>query len=113
MLIQIGYDIAFELPAPAEAFFALSVHPSCQSRLVQPERLEIHPRISFTPFTDSFGNACGRARLPSGFVRFTNHAIIEDDGRPDPIRLHARQHPMNELPAQVLPFLLPPLLRSG
>lgn len=107
MLIHIGYDIGFELLAPAEAFFALSVHPSCQPRLRQRERLEIHPRVPFTPFVDSFGNLCGRTRLPAGAVRFTNHALIEDDGQPDAIAPHARQHPVNELPPAVLPFLLP------
>ncbi len=107
MLIQIGYEIEFELHAPAEAFFALSVHPSCEPRLREPERLEIHPRIPFTPFVDVFGNRCGRTRLPAGAVRFTNRALIEDDGQPDPVALHARQHPVNELPPAVLPFLLP------
>ncbi len=107
MLIHIGYDIGFELPSPAEACFALSVHPSCQSRLRSPERLEIQPRIPFTTFIDSFGNQCGRARLPAGSVRFTNSALIEDDGQPDPVKLDAFQHAVTELPAAVLPFLLP------
>ena len=106
MLIQIGYDIGFTLPAPAEALFLLSVHPTCQARLLRPESLKIHPHVAFTTHVDTYGNRCGRARLPAGAVRFTNRAIIEDDGLPDSVDLAARQHAISELPAAVLPFLL-------
>ena len=107
MLIHIGYDIEYELPAPAEAFFALAIHPSLWNRVRQPERLQIHPQVSIAEFHDSFGNYCGRALLPAGIVRFTNDAIIEDDGRPDQSDRSARQLRVNDLPPSMLQFLLP------
>lgn len=36
MLIHIGYDIEFDLPASAESIFALSLHPSRVSSLRKP-----------------------------------------------------------------------------
>ena len=107
MLIHLGYEIEFYLPAAAEAFFALSIHPSRSHRIRKSERLRIGPDVPFSAFLDSFGNLCGRANLPAGSVRFTNDAIIEDDGQRDPVNLAARQLSVNELPASVLRFLLP------
>lgn len=106
MKIRIGYDIEFELPSSAEALFALSVHPSRVRSLRKPEHLEIAPSVPFEMFVDQFGNGCGRARLPAGRVRFTNDAIIEDSGQPDPVNEAARQHRVAELPADALPYLL-------
>ena len=91
MLIHLGYEIEFYLPAAAEAFFALSIHPSRSHRIRKSERLRIGPDVPFSAFLDSFGNLCGRANLPAGSVRFTNDAIIEDDGQRDPVNL-AAQH---------------------
>jgi transglutaminase-like putative cysteine protease len=106
MLIQIGYDIEFDLPSGADALFALSVHPSRESSLLKPECLRIDPFVPFITFTDVFGNNCGRAHLPQGRVRFTNDTIIEDSGRPDPVNLHARQWKVTDLPVEALQFLL-------
>ena len=107
MLIHVGFNIEFEMPAASEAFFALSIHPSLKKRIRQGERLQIEPHVPMTRFTDPFGNACGRACLPAGLVQFSNDAVIEDSGRPDRINLKARQMKVNQLPASVLQFLLP------
>ena len=106
MLIQIGYDIEFDLPSGADALFALSVHPSRESALLKPECIRIDPFVPFITFTDVFGNNCGRAHLPQGRVRFTNDTIIEDSGRPDPVNLQARQWKVTDLPVETLQFLL-------
>jgi transglutaminase-like putative cysteine protease len=106
MIIRIGYDIEFELPANAEALFALSIHPSRTSSLRKPEHLRIDPSISFESFVDQFGNTCGRASLPAGKVRFTNDALVGDSGKPDAVNSNARQIKVSELPPETLPFLL-------
>jgi len=106
MLIHIGYDIEYELPSTAEAFFALSIHPSRWNCVRKKECLRIDPHVPIGSFNDTFGNYCGRATLPAGIVRFTNDAIVEDDGLPDPINRSARQLKVNELPPAVLQFLL-------
>jgi len=55
---------------------------------------------------DVFGNRCGFVYAPAGMLRFTSDAIVSDSGQPDPIQPDARQHPVEELPADVLQFLL-------
>ena len=57
-------------------------------------------------FTDVYGNRCGWIHAPAGKVRFTNDAIVRDSGLPDPVHAAARQHPVEELPPEVLQFLL-------
>lgn len=80
MIIHIGYNIEFELPASAEALFALSIHPSRAHSLRKPERLQIEPSIPVDMFVDTFGNVCGRASLPAGRVRLSNDALVDDSG---------------------------------
>ncbi len=107
MLIHVGYDLQFALPAPTEVFFALSIHPSRSASLRKPESLQIEPNIPYASYLDPFGNLCGRAALPAGSVRFTNDAVVDDSGQPDPEDRSAAQWPVNQLPPEALQFLLP------
>ncbi len=57
-------------------------------------------------FFDGFGNHCARIMAPAGKVRIWDDAIVEDDGQPDPIDPNAIQHPVEELPPDLLVYLL-------
>jgi transglutaminase-like putative cysteine protease len=57
-------------------------------------------------FSDAFGNRCGRLVAPPGKLRLWNDTVVEDTGAPDVVRPDARQHPVEELPPEVLPYLL-------
>src|SRR5712672_1586750 len=107
LLIRLGFDLEFSLPAPAEAFFALSIHPSRRSSIRKPEGIRIVPDVPLVNFIDPFGNDCGRASLPAGIVRFTNDTVVEDDGHPDSMNPNARQLKVGDLPPEALHFLLP------
>jgi transglutaminase-like putative cysteine protease len=106
MLIRIGYDIIFNVFSPTPMHLLLYVHPSRVARLRAPEVLTIEPFVPVQKFTDSFGNTCGRIVAPPGQVRFFRDGYIEDDGNPDPVDYTVYQHPVQDLPAEVLPFLL-------
>jgi transglutaminase-like putative cysteine protease len=106
MFIHVGYDLELQLAAPAEALFALSIHPSYPGRILKPERLRTDPYVPITTYRDQFDNICGRASLPAGGVRFTNDAMVENDGWPDPVNYQARQWDVTDLPPSVLPYLL-------
>jgi transglutaminase-like putative cysteine protease len=106
MLIRVGYELVFDVPTPTPIMFLLYMHPSRDSTLRQGDRLIVEPAIKIQQFTDVFGNRCGWIHAPAGKVRFTNDAIVRDSGLPDPIRADARQHPVQELPSDVLQFLL-------
>ena len=49
---------------------------------------------------------CSRMVVPAGRVVLKNDAIVDDTGLPDVQALNSRQHPVEELPDNVLLFLL-------
>ena len=107
MLIRLGYDIQFELPAGVTMVALLNVHPSRFGYLREPDVLQVEPLIPVEPYTDSFGNICCRFTAPAGKLRLYNSTLIEDSGLPDDVNPDARQLSPEELPAEVLRFLLP------
>ena len=106
MLIRLGYEIAFDLPAPTPMLLVLHVHPSRSDALRAPDRVRVEPAVPVEEFTDAFGNRCGRILAPAGTLRLSNDTLVEDSGLPDPVCPEAGQHPVEELPPEVLPFLL-------
>jgi transglutaminase-like putative cysteine protease len=106
MLIRIGYEMIFDMPAPAPMLLLLYTHPSRSASLTQPERLHIEPEVLAHEFTDWFGNHCGRIVAPAGRLRFCYDAIVQDSGQPDVVHENAKQHPVEDLPTEALQFLL-------
>ena len=106
MLIRVGFDIQFNLLSSTQALFALALHPSRYASVREPERLQVSPALAVKSFTDSFGNLCGTANFAPGYVRFTNNALVEDSGLPDPVDWNAPALPLTKLPPECLQFLL-------
>ncbi len=106
MLIRLGYDIRFQLPAPVTIVGMLHVHPSRVADLREPDDLILRPQAPVEHYTDSFGNHCSRFHAPAGLIELSCSALIEDSGEPDPAALHARAHPVAELPTETLIYLL-------
>ena len=107
MLIRVGFDIVYEVAVPTPMVLMLYVHPSRNSDIRKEEVLVTAPEVSLDGFFDAFGNRCARLVAPAGEIRFTCDSIVADSGRPDPLEVMARQHSIDDLPAQVLPYLLP------
>ena len=109
MLIRIGYDIELTLTAPTALIYLLRVHPSREHDLQGAENLSLQPGLVATDYFDAFGNRCGRIQVPPqvSAVRLTNQAVIYDSGLPDAVHYDAYQHAPEELPTEVLQFLLP------
>src|SRR3979490_139896 len=106
MIIKIGFDIQFELPAPTPMILMLYVHPSRQADLRAEEKIIVEPDIPLNDFADLYGNRCARILAPAGDIRFSLEALIEDSGKPDEQNSGAIQHPVEDLPDDTLPFLL-------
>ena len=106
MHIKIGYELVFEVPSPTVMLLALYVHPSRQKDLLGPEVLNTEPYVPVEDFIDSFGNKVARIVAPTGTLRLTHRNTIRDTGEPDVIPAEAYQYPVNELPTDVLPYLL-------
>jgi transglutaminase-like putative cysteine protease len=106
MLIRLGYDIQFQLPAPTAMVTLLHVHPSRDKDLIEPDTLHIEPQVDATEYIDAFGNRCTRFVAPAGPLRLHNSTLIQDTGQPDEASLHAREVPVGEVPSEFLCYLL-------
>jgi transglutaminase-like putative cysteine protease len=106
MQIRLGYDIRFDVSNPVPIVALLSVHPSRRGDLQGPDQIIVDNGLRTEEYIDSFGNICTRMLAPPGILRLTNSVIINDSGLPDPEGLDAREVPVQELPADVLRFLM-------
>jgi transglutaminase-like putative cysteine protease len=113
MLIRSEFDIQFNLPQTLPIVAMLRLHPSLDPLVRGPEELKIEhvdrdntALIVPEEYVDGFGNRCSRFVAPQGAIRVTGRNLVEDDGQPDEICTEARQHPVEELPPDVLQFLL-------
>jgi transglutaminase-like putative cysteine protease len=106
MLIQLGYDIRFQTTARVPMIALLNVHASRRQDLREPDILQTEPVVAVTEYEDSFGNACTRFVMPPGEVRLYNSFRIEDSGELDPIAPDAQQAAVEDLPSNVLRYLL-------
>jgi transglutaminase-like putative cysteine protease len=106
LLIRVGYEIAFGFSQPTAVLMMLYVHPSRASTIREAERLVVQPGVPISEFVDSFGNRCGRLFAPSGRVVLSSDAVVEDSGQQDPQASNTPQHNVQDLPDEVLSFLL-------
>jgi transglutaminase-like putative cysteine protease len=85
----------------------LNVHYSRASDLERPDFLVTDPTVFIEAYRDSFGNWCNRLVAPTGKIDVSTDGIIKDAGLSDPTDESAEQHPVEELPSDVLIYLLP------
>jgi transglutaminase-like putative cysteine protease len=106
MLIRLGYDIQFDIPAPLAMVALLNVHPSRLADLVEPDELRIEPNLPVTSYIDSFGNRCSRFVAPSGTLRLSSSTLIRNPDTPDEVNWFAREAAVGDLPHEILTYLL-------
>jgi transglutaminase-like putative cysteine protease len=106
MLIRLGYDIHFSVPSFAPIVALLSVHPSRECDLLEPDEVHTDPPLPITSYRDSFGNRCTRFVAPPGLLKLTNSTLIQDSGEPDAVNWSARECAVADLPNGVLTYLL-------
>src|ERR1700736_1546389 len=70
-------------------------------------RLPDHqPSVPISPYRDVYGNWCSRIVAPPGRMRLSADGVVRDSGLPDVVAPSASQHPVEDLPAETLIFLL-------
>jgi transglutaminase-like putative cysteine protease len=104
--IRAGYDISYDCPQPTPMLLALSVHPSRMDDVIGPHQIFFDPPIGATEYRDGFGNICHRIVAPAGRLRISAHFSVRDSGAQDAYVPEAIQHPVQDLPDDVLVFLL-------
>jgi transglutaminase-like putative cysteine protease len=106
MRIRAGYDLVYEHPQPTPMVLVVSIVPERFADLETAHQIRFEPDIIPENYTDSFGNICTRVLAPAGQIRITNEFTICDSGVPDVANEEARQLPVDELPADVIVYLL-------
>lgn len=105
MRIRIGFDLVFGISTPTPMLLMLYVHPSRQWDVEGPERLNLEPAVPLLDFTDVYGNRGTRIVAPPGDLSIRHDTVIRDTGEPDATGENALQHPIDQLPPEVLPYL--------
>ena len=106
MLIRAGYDIRFETWVPTPMMAMLSIHPSRNRDLRSPHRILTTPDVPMYDYLDAFGNTCTRVTVPKGGLTLSCDFVIEDPGTPDIQAPGATQAPIEDLPDDILVYLL-------
>jgi transglutaminase-like putative cysteine protease len=106
MLIRVGCEIVFNSPEPAAMMLMLYLHPSRAPTIRKAEQLAVQPAVAVAEYIDVYGNRCGRIVAPAGRLQLRNDAIVEDCGFSDLQVSNAPQQNVQDLPHDVLLFLL-------
>lgn len=106
MKIRVGYELVYDFPQPTPVIMVLGVHFTRASDVIVPDHLTTSPAVPITPYRDGFGNWCSRLLAPPGRMRLSADGVVRDGGLHDPVAPAARQHLVQDLPAETLIFLL-------
>jgi transglutaminase-like putative cysteine protease len=106
MLIRAGYDIIFTTEKATPILASLTVHPSRSKDLRTSQRIMTSPELPLYDYGDSFGNICTRLTIPAGETRISSSFVIEDDFEPDVYAPEAQQAAIEDLPNDVMIYLL-------
>ncbi len=106
MQLRTGFELIYTFPQSTPIILVVNVHDSRTSDLVVADDLITHPSIPICGYRDAFGNQCNRVLAPAGRLRLTADFIIEDSGKPDEVAIGAWQDSVENLPEDILVFLL-------
>jgi transglutaminase-like putative cysteine protease len=106
MFLRIGYELQFDLSAATHMLLLLHTHPEHAPRLQHGETIVTEPEVRIDTFVDPFGNHAARLQAPAGKLRVAYDNVAHDSGQVEPRIDGQRLHPVDELPNDVLPYLL-------
>src|ERR1035438_5838126 len=106
MKIKVGFEIAYAAVQPTPMVIMLSIHPSRFADIIGTETIVADPNVPIGFYRDSFGNVCGRLVAPAGGVTLRGSALVRDSGLPDAVAPSAQQVPIDQLPDDVLVYLM-------
>ena len=106
MQIRVGYELVYDCPQPTPMMLMLNIHHSRAADIVVPDHVMTEPAVPVHAYRDLFGNWCSRIVAPQGRIRIWSTGVVNDTGQPDPVVTAAHQHPVQDLPDDVLTFLL-------
>ena len=106
MQLRTGFELIYRFPQPTPIILLVNIHHSRSSDIVVPDRLITEPSIPLAGYRDGFGNWCNRGLAPADRLRLSTNCDIRDNGQPDERVLAAGQDSVENLPEEILLFLL-------
>lgn len=106
MLIRAGYELVFDVPSPTPMLLTLGLRPEREASVRRPGGMRLEPEVPVDHFLDGFGNRSARIVAPGGRLTIWDDLVVEDPGTPDEQEPGAVQLPVQDLPADVLTYLL-------
>ena len=106
MRIRVGCDFIYEATWPAPTVLLVKARDDDPHRILH-ESWQPHPDMPTHDYHDLYHNRCQRLTLPVGPSALMYDAVVEISGDPDEVDVSAIQHPVEELPDDVVLFTLP------
>jgi transglutaminase-like putative cysteine protease len=106
MRVRVGCEFQYEATWPAPAVLLVRARDDDPHRILH-ERWAPQPGLPTHDYYDLYHNRCQRLTLPIGPSSLTYDAVVEISDEPDAVDTAAIQHPVEELPDDVIVFTLP------
>lgn len=106
MRIRVGCEFLYEATWPAPTVLLVKARDDDPHRILH-ETWRPQPDLPTHDYYDFYGNRSQRLTLPVGPSALIYDAVVEISGDPDEVDTSAIQHPVEELPDDVVIFTLP------
>jgi transglutaminase-like putative cysteine protease len=106
MKIRAGFTVAYDCMQATPMLLVLNLHPSRRVDLLTDQILTFDQPLESWNYVDGFGNACTRIVAPPGRTTISTLFDVYDTRQPDIVDWNAVQHNIQDLPDEVLVFLL-------
>lgn len=106
MLIKYGFETTIAVPTPTPMICMLEVHTERRCDIQSETDFLTFPFVPSTTYIDGCGNICRRLVSPAGGITLKLEGTIADSGALDWIEPAAREIPVEQLPNDVLVYLL-------
>jgi transglutaminase-like putative cysteine protease len=106
MKLRVGYELVYDCPQAIPMMLMLHIHHSRAPDIVVPDKVTTSPVVPVTAYRDGFGNWCSRLVAPAGRIHIASTAVVHASDAPEVLNRTAWQHPVEDLPDDVLVFLL-------
>lgn len=107
MQVKIGCEIVYDSPDPTHMLLLVRAREQDVNHRLLQETRQITPEIPVHEFIDEYGNTFWRLTTPPGQLRIFYDALAEVRPTPDPTLLDLPGTLVQDLPDEVLPYLLP------
>ncbi len=107
MFIRFGFEFDIKSNGDLPMLLALLPHPDGVQNIIGDNKLRFEPHIPSHEFLDGYGNRLTRIVAPDGALKIWTDCFAEVSRQPDLVVPDATLQPVEQLPDEVLSFLLP------